>query len=204
MISLKTYQRALYGLALCSSLILGSCTTSQRINSEPRVGQISRSDASSSDVQSNTIQYVSTLPNDYHLRKWSDRHLKQVCRPVEDFSNLNELVLELKVKMLENRGVGMAAPQIGDDRRVLVALVGDGYEVFVNPEIKQESGHIPSIEGCLSYPGLVALKMRRYNIEVAYQTAKGEHKDAIFKGDDAIVLQHEIDHLNGKVLFPHL
>jgi len=140
----------------------------------------------------------------YYLRKWSDPVLRQKCEKVEDFSKLGNLVNSMLEIMNNHEGIGIAAPQIGDTRQVLIAKVNSKYQVFVNPEIKKARGFIPYLEGCLSFPGLTVPTLRKYSIDVEYQNTTGKKLSQKFSGVDSIVMQHEIDHLNGKLMFNYL
>ena len=140
---------------------------------------------------------------DYHLRKWGDPILRQKCRQVEDISELGGLILSMRSIMSDHSGLGLAAPQIGDDRQILIAKISGDPQVFINPTITKAKGYIPFIEGCLSLPGLIIPTLRRSSIEVEYQTIGGTKKSGTYTGLNAIVLQHEIDHLNGKLMYQY-
>jgi len=137
----------------------------------------------------------------YHLRKWGDPILRKPCKTVEDFSQLDGLIDSLGFIMEKNSGCGLAAPQVGDSRKVLIAKINNNPKVFVNPTIENAKGYVPFLEGCLSFPGITVPTMRRYSIDLKYQDKNGSEIEKTFKGISAIVLQHEIDHLNGKLMF---
>lgn len=139
----------------------------------------------------------------YYLRKWPNAILKKKCDKVTDFSELDELVQSMDniAKSSLWHAFGISAPQIGDSRRVFITYFGREKKVFVNPEILRAKGFVPSLEGCLSFPFFIILpKIRRYSVEVAYQDQNGTHKQETFKGFDATIIQHENDHLNGKLI----
>ncbi|CAG5107431.1 Oidioi.mRNA.OKI2018_I69.chr1.g3317.t1.cds [Oikopleura dioica] len=99
--------------------------------------------------------------------------------------------------------LGLAAPQIGIHQRIILLTLQNGREkVFVNPQIVGKSTKVvPSIEGCLSVPALVASVPRHESIRLkAFDYSNGEEILQDFQGDDSFCLQHEIDHLDG-VLF---
>lgn len=111
--------------------------------------------------------------------------LSTPCRP--DFVVNIEVLMEMFKLMIENRGIGLAAPQIGIDARVFITSWG---EVFVNPFIEQISSEtFESVEGCLSIPES-QFKVERYRW-LKLKTGQTYH------GLQAIVVQHEMDHLNG-------
>ena len=137
-------------------------------------------------------------PN-YYLRTVKDPILRTVCEPIKDFSELEEIVFSMREIISEYpHAVGIAAPQIGENKRVILAKLDTKFQVIVNPEIILAKGYIPFIEGCLSFPGTSAIKIRRYSIGVKYQDIEGQYRIENFKGKNSVILQHEIDHLNGK------
>ena len=138
---------------------------------------------------------------EYYLRKWNDPILRKECRKVEDFSSLENLVSSMRSIMKKYEGLGLAAPRVGDDRSVLLAQIGSMPKLFINPQIVSAAGYIPFIEGCLSFPGVTVPKLRRYRIDLRYQDEKGMQKEETFRGLNSIVLQHEIDHLHGRLLY---
>jgi len=144
------------------------------------------------------------------MRYEPDPILREKAKRVKSFdANLRKLVADMFETMHSNTGVGLAAPQIGQSIRVLVAeYVPDpkederGFKVaLVNPEIIKASEEIEEgVEGCLSIPGWIGDVPRHISITVKGQTPEG--KEIRIKADHyyARVLQHEIDHLNG-ILF---
>lgn len=112
--------------------------------------------------------------------------LERVCR--RDFTIPEWLIPEMFRLLREHHSLGLAAPQVGIDARLFVTLWG---EVFINPVIEKWSHETTTQEWCLSLPGKTALRHRWLNIVVA-----GHH----YNGDDAIIIQHELDHLNGVTL----
>jgi peptide deformylase len=110
---------------------------------------------------------------------------------------------ELLTLMYENNGIGLAAPQAGISRRVLVIdLREDGRPVYVliNPQITKREGLVENEEGCLSLPEIFGEVKRAERVEVSYIDRDGESRTLEAEGMLARALQHEIDHLNG-VLF---
>jgi peptide deformylase len=120
----------------------------------------------------------------------------------EEFGpELDEHMNNMLVKMYESNGVGLSGVQIGDHRRILVADAGSGSIKMVNPEILEASDEkVMYTEGCLSIPGLrLGVERSRY-ITLRYFTPLGEAIEGTLPDVHAVVLQHEIDHLNGKTL----
>jgi peptide deformylase len=136
----------------------------------------------------------------YEIRKWKDPILREVCTPVENFFELGDIVESMQKIVGEHAALGLAAPQIGDSRQIVVARVNKNIEVFINPIIKHSGGYIPFIEGCLSFPGKIIPTIRRYSINLEYQNRDGVKINRDYKGINAVILQHEIDHLSGKLI----
>ena len=140
-----------------------------------------------------------------------DARLKQVCEPVEKFDDeLRAQIQDLEDTRLNNAGcVGIAAPQIGIMRRITIVdtsghkkfgTQSSGHLTLINPRIKFSEGERMGREGCLSLPDFTANVRRAMNVTVEYQNAEGEWKSIESTDFESVVLQHEIDHLDG-VLF---
>lgn len=132
--------------------------------------------------------------------KQGDPVLRKVSRPVTEFNEkLHVLMDDMFDTMYKAEGCGLAAPQVGILRKVIVVDCGDngGKVEMVNPEIISSSGETGMNEGCLSVPGKSGYVLRAYKIKVSYQTRYGEKKTETFKDFIARALQHEIDHLHG-------
>ena len=107
--------------------------------------------------------------------------LTKVCRPVTEFNGrLHTLLDDLKDTLLDSGGVGLAAPQVGILRRVVVIDVGDGIIELVNPEIIATDGEQTGLEGCLSVPGKFGMVTRPYTVRVRAQDRDG----AFFEVED--------------------
>lgn len=108
-----------------------------------------------------------------------------------------ELAKNMLKVMFENRGIGLAGPQLGIGKRIFVMGNPTASYVCINPEIISGQGDIKDIEGCLSFPGLW-LHINRYDtVQVKYQDILGRDQEKEFSGLMARVFQHEYDHLNG-------
>ncbi|MBA7581080.1 Peptide deformylase [subsurface metagenome] len=107
------------------------------------------------------------------------------------------------VTMRKTKGVGLAAPQIGILRRLIVVDIGEGVLKLANPEIVESTGRDLMEEGCLSVPGESIEIARATKIVVKGLNAKGEAVIFNAEGLLARVIQHEIDHLNGKLIIDH-
>ncbi|NLT12643.1 MAG: peptide deformylase [Clostridiaceae bacterium] len=133
-----------------------------------------------------------------------DEVLRKKAREVTVFDDrLSELIDDMIETMsFENRGIGLAAPQVGILRRVFVVDVGDehGLLEFVNPEIVSSEGKVMSSEGCLSVPERGGTVERPEKLIIKAQNRKGESFELEAEGLLAICICHEYDHLEG-VLF---
>lgn len=129
-----------------------------------------------------------------------EARLRKVSRPVEKFDErLGELLDDMAETMYEANGVGLAAPQVGILRRVVVIDVGDGIIELVNPRILRTAGSETTSEGCLSFPGEYGLVERPTEVEIEAQDRYG--KTFRMTGHDLLARAfcHETDHLDGKV-----
>jgi len=135
------------------------------------------------------------------LHVYPDPILNEKSLPVEDHEDVTELVNGMKKIMLLHQGMGLAAPQVGVLKRVIITdIKGRGMVVLINPIIISSSGKFASEEGCLSVPGRRVYKKRFKFIKVQ---GRGFNKQPVtFKerGINAACIQHEIDHLNGKLI----
>ena len=136
-----------------------------------------------------------------NIVKEGDPILNKVCRKVEKFDEklsvlLNDMVETLK----EANGAGLAAPQVGVLRRVVIVDVGDGLIELVNPEIIEQSGEQREVEGCLSCPHKWGITIRPMKVKVKAYNRYGEEFIIEGSGLKAKAFCHEIDHLNG-ILF---
>lgn len=135
------------------------------------------------------------------ISKDGDEVLRKVCRKVDVIDDrILTLLDDMKETMYKAEGVGLAAPQVGVLRRVVVIDIGDGLLELINPVIVYESGEQLEEEGCLSVPGIRGQVKRPAKVIVRAMNRKGETFE--LEGEEllAIACCHEIDHLNG-VLF---
>lgn len=124
--------------------------------------------------------------------------LRAVSHPVKKFDlRLSMILRDMEETMYEAQGVGLAAPQIGLMRRIMVIDAGEGLKEYINPEIIASSGEIALAEGCLSIPGRRGCVIRPEFVTVRAQDWKGQFFEVAADGLLARAIQHEIDHLNG-------
>ena len=138
------------------------------------------------------IRKVITEGNDILYKK---------CKPVEKFDDkLSILIDDMLDTMRKERGVGLAAPQVGILRRVIVIEIGEKKIEVVNPEIIEAGGEQRAEEGCLSCPGFVGTTLRPMYVKVIGKDRKGNEVSYFGRNLKARAFCHEIDHLDG-ILF---
>lgn len=136
-----------------------------------------------------------------NIVKQGDSVLTKKCRRVEKFDDrLFELLDDMKETLAQSGGVGLAAPQVGVLKRVVVIDVGGGAVELINPEIIKTKGHQQSIEGCLSCPDIWGVTNRPMFVTVKAQNRNGEEFIMDGEGLLAKAFCHECDHLDG-ILF---
>lgn len=128
-----------------------------------------------------------------------DPILRKRCRPVDQVNDRIRMVLDDMVEtMREYHGVGLAAPQVGMMRRMFVAEPEEGrVYCFVNPELVEACGSQTGDEGCLSVPGYQGTVERPEKIRIRGLDREGNQQEYEFEGFDAVVMTHELDHLEG-------
>ena len=141
----------------------------------------------------------------YNVVTKEDKILRQPCKPVPEVTpNVQKLLNNMLETMYANNGVGLAAPQVGISKRVIVVDVGEergnGALKLVNPEIIAYSGTQNGPEGCLSCPNIYGDVIRHEKVTVKALDENGQPVEIQAEGFEARALQHEIDHLNG-ILF---
>jgi len=132
-----------------------------------------------------------------------DPRLRKTCAPITEFnSELHTLIDDMFETMYEARGVGLAANQIGLNKSIAVIDVTDDKSqqlVLVNPEVLETEGEEKMQEGCLSVPGYYETVYRAAKVKMRAQDKHGEFFEMETDGILGEAIQHEIDHLNGKV-----
>jgi peptide deformylase len=141
---------------------------------------------------------------DLKIITYPDPRLKRISQPVETFDgNLKELAGRMFELMRQHRGVGLAAPQVGQNLRMFVMnhtgeLADD--QVYVNPVLTEAVGSEDGEEGCLSIPGLNVQIERSKSVRIEAKDLEGNPIDRTESGYIARIWQHEFDHLNGTML----
>ncbi|PRP75108.1 peptide deformylase [Planoprotostelium fungivorum] len=142
--------------------------------------------------------------------------LRQVAKPLSKkeikSSSTRDLIKGMEKTVAKYEGVGLAAPQVGISKRVLLVVVPETSPpipctVMINPRLTDTAPSVDSIgtwEACLSIPGMFGFVPRRPNIQVDYLDEKGKPFRITASGFPAVVIQHEIDHLDGKLFLDHI
>jgi peptide deformylase len=128
--------------------------------------------------------------------------LRRISVPTLINNETRDLVLNMKETMVSAKGIGLAAPQVGVNLRVIVVQMMDGtIQEMINPKIKGTSANkLPFEEGCLSVPDHYVEVDRYIMIRVKFQNIHGKYKQWTLKGLESIIVQHEIDHLDGVLM----
>ena len=142
------------------------------------------------------------------ILKFPDERLRTVAKPVAKVdAGVTQLVSDMFETMRDARGIGLAATQVDVHQRVVVMDVSEEQDtprVFINPEIVTQSGNMTYEEGCLSIPGNYAKIERAEFITVKALDDKGDAFTLDADGLLAVCIQHEIDHLDGKLFVDYL
>jgi len=141
----------------------------------------------------------------YEIRIFGDPVLRKRADEIADVDErLVRLAEDMVHTMYEAPGVGLAAPQVGVEKRLFVYDIGDGPEAIINPVISESSGEWVFEEGCLSVPGLSWESVRPKEVHLTGYDLDGN--EVSFEADEylARVFQHELDHLDGVLLLERL
>lgn len=126
--------------------------------------------------------------------------LRKPAAPIKKITAGTLRLLEDMVETMHyHNGVGLAAPQVGISRKVIVVQWQDTLYQLINPEIVEREGEIVTEEGCLSFPGVWGEVKRSKMIKVKALNPQGEEVEIDAEGRLAVIFQHEIDHVNGEV-----
>ena len=136
--------------------------------------------------------------------------LRKISEPITEIGqDIHDLIRDMRETMYGSRGIGLAAPQVGVNQKVIVVDVRfyqPEQEPFalINPEIVSGEGEVDSTEGCLSVPDVLETIKRKEKVTVRGLSEQGEQVEIEATGMLAICLQHEIDHLNGMTIVERL
>lgn len=132
------------------------------------------------------------------ILKKNEDTLRKISRPVENIDGrINKLIDDMIETLADAQGAGLAAPQVGILRRIVVIDVGEGPIVMINPEITYREGVQESLEGCLSIPGEWGITRRPMKVRASYTDRKGKRRE--IEGEELLAkaICHELDHLDG-------
>lgn len=144
------------------------------------------------------------------IHKFPDPVLRQKAKKITTFDDsLQDLITDMAETMYDAPGIGLAAPQIGESVQMIVVDISREEDeqrsmVMINPTITEKEGTQVDEEGCLSVIDLTASVKRSKKITVSYQDIEGKEHEMTVEDRFAVVLQHEIDHLNGILFIDHL
>jgi len=135
------------------------------------------------------------------IRMYGDPCLRKKAEPVEEVGPGERMIIRSMIKTMHKaKGVGLAAPQVGINRRFFVVDVGDGPMAIINPRITKKKGSGVLEEGCLSIPEVTVMIDRPYEITVEYMDENNRMMEMACDNLLARVIQHETDHLDGKLI----
>ena len=142
------------------------------------------------------------------ILEFPDDRLRTVAKPVETFDEkLGQFVDDMIETMYQADGIGLAATQVNVHKRLLVLDVSEEQDtprLYINPEILETNGDETCEEGCLSVPGIYAEVSRAETLRVRAFDREGNPFEEDLEGMHAICLQHEMDHLDGKLFIDYL
>ena len=142
------------------------------------------------------------------ILQFPDERLRRLSEPVETFSTeLKVLADKMLEIMYQSNGIGLAAPQVNQTIRLIVVDVTEDRNtpcIFINPKIKQPLGSVDSSEGCLSVPEIRTTVKRYESITLEYQDLNGTMHEEQLNELMSICVQHEIDHLDGKLFIDYV
>lgn len=142
------------------------------------------------------------------ILRFPDPRLKKVAAPIRDVDDsIRRLARDMAETMYEAPGIGLAATQVDVHKRLIVMDVSEARDellVLINPEIIESEGQQVCEEGCLSVPGIYDKVERAERVVVRYLDLDGKLRTIEADGLLSVCLQHEIDHLDGKVFVDHL
>ncbi len=138
------------------------------------------------------------------IRSYGDAALRRRARPLASVTAQDRQQLaEMWELMRSSGGIGLAAPQVGLAKQMLVIDIGEGPVFLINPRLYHRRGSEAMEEGCLSLPGVYVKVRRATSVRVNARNEKGEPVTWEAKGLMARVIQHEVDHLRGRLIIDH-
>lgn len=142
------------------------------------------------------------------ILRFPDPRLKKIAVPVTTIDDtVRRLIADMAETMYEAPGIGLAATQVDVHKQIVVIDVSEDKSqllALINPRLENCQGQQQGEEGCLSVPGIYEKVERAERVTVHYQDADGVQRTMVAEGLLAVCIQHEIDHLNGRVFVDHL
>lgn len=117
---------------------------------------------------------------------------------------VKSLIDDMEDTMRASNGIGLAAPQVGESLRIIMVDIGEGLHILINPKIIKKAGDQEFVEACLSVPGVNGPVTRSLKLTLTGLDRNGKKIEIEAEGLLAIVFQHEIDHLDGKVFIDRI
>jgi peptide deformylase len=138
------------------------------------------------------------------IKVFGDSVLRKIAKPVRRITDEHRQILKQMAKtMYDDSGIGLAAPQVGLSAQLIVVDIGEGLYKLINPKITKRQGRQSISEGCLSVPGVCVKVKRAKQVWVQAEDENGCFIEIQAKDLFACVLQHEIDHLKGKLIIDY-
>jgi len=138
------------------------------------------------------------------IRLYGDACLRKKSSPIKEVGPSERMLIQSMIATMQQaKGVGLAAPQVGINQRLFVVDVGEGPMAIINPKIIKISGKDVLEEGCLSIPEVNIMIKRSQKIRVQYLNENGQKKVKTCEDLMARVIQHETDHLDGKLIIDY-
>jgi peptide deformylase len=142
------------------------------------------------------------------ILRFPDPRLKKIAAPVTNIDDtVRRLIADMAETMYEAPGIGLAATQVDVHKQIVVIDVSEDKSqllALINPHLENCQGEQEGEEGCLSVPGIYEKVQRAERVTVHFQDGDGVQRTLVAEGLLAVCIQHEIDHLNGKVFVDHL
>ena len=143
-----------------------------------------------------------------NILEFPDPRLKTVAKEIENFDDqLKKLVEDMTETMYQANGIGLAATQVNVHKRLLVLDISEDRDqprVYINPQILEQSGEQTCEEGCLSVPGVYASVKRAEKVTIKAQDVEGKFFEEQLEELHAVCIQHEMDHLIGRLFVDYL
>lgn len=145
-----------------------------------------------------------TMQIDLKIRYYGDSCLRKKCKAIARVTDKERAILkEMREVMRISGGIGLAATQVGLNKQMLIVDIGEGLVSLINPKIEKKSGAEFWEEGCLSLPGIYVKVKRAKKIEVSGLNENGNKVNITAYDLFACALQHEMDHLKGKLIIDY-